>query len=111
MSPVLYLVVAAVVLVIFLVVIAIGLIAVACHFLWKVYTARRRYDLIDRVLDRDPTAGLNEVHQALRYIDGDPGGRHSRGRNQRPPLLVDDNGFPSSNAMSPSLPERTRRAS
>jgi hypothetical protein len=108
-SVVTTLVVVAVVLIILLVLIAIGSMAVVAHFWEKRSSANRRYDLIERGLDRDPTAGIKEITEAIKKIDGDlPWGRHrnANDHNHRPLVLIDDNGFPSSDAMPQSLPAR-----
>jgi hypothetical protein len=97
--PYLFLALAAVFLFIFLVMVVVGLMAVAAYFWEKRTSTNRRYDLIERGLDKDPTAGLKEIIEAIKEIDGDlPGGRPANGHV---------NGFPSSEPPSKSLSSAT----
>lgn len=66
-----FLAVAAAVLVLVCLLIGNRLDCDGCLLLSKAYTARRRYDLVERALDRDKIAGLKEVTEAIRDIDGD----------------------------------------
>jgi hypothetical protein len=108
-SPYLFLALAAVFLFLIVLVIVGMLIQGAIESLVKGYHAHRRYDLIERGLDRDLTAGIKEIAEAIKEIDGDlPWTRHrnANDHNHRPLVLIDDNGFPSSDAMPQSLPAR-----
>jgi hypothetical protein len=91
MSPYVILVFGGLVLFAFCLLIGVGLIAVTYYFRSKTYLTQRRYDLVERGLDRDPKAGLKEINKALRYIDSDLRGRHSGRRNvgdRRPPTAA-----------------------
>jgi hypothetical protein len=66
------------------------------------YIACREYDLLNRELDRNPQVRLKDIRPSP-YINDDlrwahPGDTHVA--NHRPPALVDDNGFPSSDSSA-----------
>lgn len=95
------------VLTIFCSLIGIGLIAVACHFLWRWYGTKRQYDLLERGFDRDRTAGLKEAKQAIKEIDGDLHRGRSGDHNvaqQRVASTSDDDSLASSGSVLRSLP-------
>lgn len=107
-SPYGFLALGAVVLFIFLVGVVVALMAVHSHYRHKTYVAGRHYDLINRELDRNPNARLAELN--IGHADDDlPWGRRgdTNVARRRPLVLVDDNGFPSSQPSPKSLPATT----
>jgi hypothetical protein len=70
--------------------------AVTAYFLKQMHADHRRYNLAERGLDRDKAAGLKEVREIIRDIDGD---LHRGGP-------AADNGFPSSEDVPRSLRAR-----